>query len=81
MSERQNPEIADTLDMIGQFCPEPVIRTNEAVEALDPGQVLEVLADDPSSRSDIESWARRTGNELVSVDETEGTFRFLIRRR
>ena len=81
MSARQDPEIADTLDMIGQFCPEPVIRTNEAVEALDSGQVLEMLADDPSSKSDIESWAKRTGNELVSVDEIDGTFRFLIRRR
>ncbi len=73
--------VDQTLDMIGQFCPEPVIRANETIESLDPGAVLELLADDPSSRSDIESWARRTGHELVSVDEVEGVYRFLIRRR
>lgn len=72
--------IAETLDMVGLFCPEPVIRTNEAIEALAPGEVLELLADDPSSESDVRSWARRTGHELISVEEDGGVYRFLIRR-
>lgn len=76
--ERQKAAL--TLDMIGYFCPEPVIRTNEAIEEVAVGECLEVLADDPSSRSDITSWAKRTGHELVAVDEEDGSLRFIIRR-
>jgi TusA-related sulfurtransferase len=74
-------KVASSLDMIGQFCPEPVIRTNEAIEELEPGEVLELLADDPSSESDMRSWAKRTGHELLAVEESGGVYRFLIRRR
>ena len=76
----ERPKVALTVDMIGFFCPEPVIRTNEAIEEVGIGECIEVLADDPSSRSDIASWAKRTGHELVAVDEESGSFRFIIRR-
>jgi tRNA 2-thiouridine synthesizing protein A len=76
-----NDRIGASLDMTGYFCPEPVIRANEEIESLAVGELLEVLADDPSSKPDITSWAKRTGHELVSVEEKAGVFRFLIRRR
>jgi len=72
--------IARKLDMTGFFCPEPVVQTSSEIEAVEVGEMLEMLADDPSSRSDMESWSKRTGHELVSVDEEDGVFRFLIRR-
>ena len=72
--------IADTLDMTGYFCPEPVIRVNEAIGDVEVGEVLELLADDPSSEPDIKSWTKRTGQELISIEEDGGIFRFLIRR-
>ena len=72
--------IAETLDMTGYFCPEPVIRVNEAISDVEVGEVLELLADDPSSKPDIKSWTKRTGQELISIEESEGVFRFLIRR-
>ena len=77
----QRPDIAATVDMVGYFCPEPVIRVNEEIERVAVGEVLELLADDPSSESDIASWARRTGHELLSVENDGGVLRFLIRRK
>jgi tRNA 2-thiouridine synthesizing protein A len=44
------------------------------------GQVLEVLADDPASESDIRSWAKHAGQELISIEKVRGGFRFLIKR-
>jgi len=73
-------KVTTSLDMTGYFCPEPVIRTNEEIGNIGVGEVLELLADDPSSRPDITSWAKRTGHELLSVEEDGGVFRFLIRR-
>ena len=80
MTGESEHTIATTLDMMGYFCPEPVIRVNAEISNVEVGEVLELLADDPSSRSDIASWAKRTGHELISTEESDGTFRFLIRR-
>ncbi len=74
------PQPAKTLDCIGLYCPEPVFRTREEISSIPLGQVLEVLADDPASESDMRSWAKHTGQELLSIERVEGGFRFLIRR-
>lgn len=75
------PRPTKTLDCIGLYCPEPVFRTREDISTVQVGQILEVLADDPASESDIRSWAKHAGHELVSAERTDGGFRFLIRRR
>jgi TusA-related sulfurtransferase len=80
MQEDRERIIAESLDMTGYFCPEPVIRVNEAISDIAVGEVLELVADDPSSEPDIASWTKRTGHELISIEKNEGVFRFLIRR-
>lgn len=72
---------AKTLDCIGLYCPEPVFRTREEISTVPVGGILEVLADDPASESDIRSWAKHAGQELLSVEKRDGGFRFLIRRK
>jgi tRNA 2-thiouridine synthesizing protein A len=74
------PRPIRTLDCIGLYCPEPVFRTREEISEVRPGEILEVLADDPASKSDIDSWAKRAGHELLSVEKTDEGYRFLIRR-
>lgn len=74
---------AKLLDTKGLLCPAPVIKTSQAVKQIQVGEILEVLATDPGSKPDLTSWARMTGNELVSMSEDQGTpkvYRFLIRR-
>ena len=80
MTGESGHTVAATLDMTGYFCPEPVIRVNEEIASVEVGEILELLADDPSSKSDIASWAKRTGHDLISTEESDGVFRFLIRR-
>lgn len=82
MSEQgeDSPQPAKTLDCIGLYCPEPVFRTREEISTIPPGQVLEVLADDPASESDIRSWAKHSGHELILVEKLNTGFRFLVRR-
>ena len=63
-----------TLDCTGLFCPEPVFRTRMALDELEPGQTLEVHADDPAAYEDLRRLAERLGQEVVSLkkegDET-----------
>ena len=80
MGNDNNRTITETLDMTGYFCPEPVIRVNEAISGIAVGEVLELLADDPSSEPDINSWTKRTGHELVSIEKNGSVFSFLVRR-
>ena len=80
-NEGADPHPTKTLDCIGLYCPEPVFRTREEISSISPGQILEVLADDPASESDITSWAKHAGQELLLVEKRGTGFRFLIRRK
>ncbi|WP_458189039.1 sulfurtransferase TusA family protein [Haladaptatus sp. NG-WS-4] len=65
-------EITETLDVMGLNCPMPVVKTKQSTDALDVGGVLEVIATDPGSMSDLEGWANSTeGVELVDQFEDE----------
>lgn len=44
------------------------------------GETLEVLATDPGSVKDIGSFCKQTGNALVSTDERDGQYTFVIRK-
>lgn len=69
------------MDCKGLNCPMPVIKTSQAVKALEPGQVLELLATDPGVEPDMKAWTSRTGNELIAIDLQDGVFHVLIRKK
>lgn len=68
------------LDAKGLSCPLPILKTKKAMEALSKDQVLKVVATDAGSKNDMASWAKRTGNEILKVDEGGGTFTFFIKK-
>ncbi|GGL64651.1 sulfurtransferase TusA family protein [Halocalculus aciditolerans] len=62
----------ETLDAKGLNCPMPVVEAKRAVDDLDDGDVLEVVATDPGSVNDVAGWADNTpGVELEAQDEDE----------
>ena len=69
-----------TLDARGLKCPMPVVKTSQEVKKIEVGGILQVLATDPGSIADITAWTKSTGNELLSMDQGDGIFQFLIRR-
>ena len=65
-------DIAETLDVQGQNCPMPVVKTKGTIDDLEADDVLEVLATDPGSMSDIKGWASSTsGVKMLDQIETE----------
>ena len=76
----QEVRIAKTLDVRGMYCPGPVLETSKAIKQINIGEVLEVLATDPAAKPDIEAWARRTGNQIIDVQQQGGVTRILIKR-
>lgn len=55
----------ETLDVRGQLCPIPVIKTQNRVRSLVAGDILEVICTDPGALSDIPAWCRIHGHRLV----------------
>jgi tRNA 2-thiouridine synthesizing protein A len=69
------------LDARGLNCPLPILRTKKALTGMQPGQVLKVLATDPGSVKDFQSFSRQTGHELLSHAEVEKEFTFFMRKK
>ena len=72
--------VSKVVDCVGLFCPEPILRTRLAIDSVEVGRIIEVIADDPSAKSDIKAWAKHTGHEIIRVDEIDGELHFLIKR-
>jgi TusA-related sulfurtransferase len=68
------------IDCTGLFCPMPIVKTREAIRQMAPGELLEMLSDDPASEADMKSWAQITGHHLAGIDRDGGVFRFLVRK-
>jgi tRNA 2-thiouridine synthesizing protein A len=73
-------KVDQTLDAKGLSCPLPILKTKKAVEALAKDQILKVVTTDPGSKNDMASWAKRTGNEILKVEEGSGSFTFYIKK-
>ncbi|MFQ5935071.1 MAG: sulfurtransferase TusA family protein [Acidiferrobacterales bacterium] len=56
-----------TLDARNLLCPLPVIRVQEKVKALSPGDVLEVCCTDPGAQNDIPAWCRIHGHKIIET--------------
>lgn len=76
---QKQPMVDVTLDATGLRCPMPLLKAKLQIGSMTSGQELEVLATDAGSARDIPSWLAHTGHELVSSDEEQGRFRFVIR--
>jgi len=61
-----------TLDTLGLKCPQPVLKVAVKAKELQPGDMLEVMADCESFPKDIEAWCQKTGKTLLFCN-TEGS--------
>ncbi|MES9939462.1 MAG: sulfurtransferase TusA family protein [Candidatus Thiodiazotropha sp. 6PLUC2] len=73
-------ENTHTLDARGLSCPLPILKTKKAISALAAGEILEVIATDPGSVKDLDSFCSQTGNEMITSESSEDGFFFRIRK-
>jgi tRNA 2-thiouridine synthesizing protein A len=67
------------LDARYLLCPMPVIRTQNRIAELAPGDTLEVQATDPGALHDIPAWCRIHGHEVLSVSREAGEVSVTVR--
>ncbi len=58
------------VDACGLQCPGPVLKLKEEMEKIKPGELLQETATDPGFARDVHAWAKMTGNQVVSVEQS-----------
>jgi len=72
--------VKETLDCKGLYCPLPIVKMKKALNGMAEGEVLKVLATDPGSKRDFESWCNKTGNRLLEATEEDGVFTYVVEK-
>ncbi|MEO0106369.1 MAG: sulfurtransferase TusA family protein [candidate division WOR-3 bacterium] len=61
--------ITKTLDARGLSCPMPIVKLSQAIKEMKIGEIIEVVASDPSFVPDVEAWCRKTEQKLLEIKE------------
>ncbi|MDZ7333358.1 MAG: sulfurtransferase TusA family protein [candidate division KSB1 bacterium] len=69
-----------TIDCLGLYCPMPIIKTAEKIKELSPGQILEVISDDPGFVDDMPNWCKMTGHEFLEMQQEGEEYRAYVRK-
>jgi len=69
------------LDVRGVSCPGPILEAKKLLDAMQPGEILRLISSCPGSPSDVRSWTKTTGLELVvALDSARDVHEFFIRK-
>ncbi|WP_439156546.1 sulfurtransferase TusA family protein [Yoonia sp.] len=68
------------LDALGLLCPLPVLKARKRLQALAPGQVLRMLADDPAAIVDVPHFCAEAGHDLLTIEDATDGQVYLIRK-
>lgn len=71
---------ARVVDALGAHCPVPVRLLGRALGRVAPGEVVELLADDPLIEVDLPAWCHARGHPLLQMEAHAGRWRALVRR-
>jgi tRNA 2-thiouridine synthesizing protein A len=69
------------LDIRGVSCPGPIVEAKKLLDAMRPGEILQLISSCPGSPADVRSWTRTTGLELVAaLESARDVHEFFIRK-
>ena len=81
LSEKANYQMDDEITLVdasGLKCPLPVLKARKALQSLTDGDKLRVISTDPASPLDFKHFCNSKGHSLLSVEEKEESFEFVI---
>lgn len=68
------------VDAVGLACPRPVIELAQAIDEIEPGGRVRLLADDVAAKVDVPVWCRMKRHRLESMEEADGAWVFVVRK-
>ena len=70
--------IVHRIDATSLQCPGPIMRLREAVDAISPGESVEISTADGGFAADVASWCKSTSNRLQSLDACDGIYSAVV---
>jgi len=78
MSSVETP--SDVLDVRGEVCPYPDVKSQRKVKRMKSGQILEILIDYPLSAERIPRSMEKMGHQVLSLEKTgESEWKILVK--
>ena len=69
------------LDIRGVLCPGPIVEAKKLLNGMQTGEILKLTSNCPGISSDIEEWAKVTGETILeSIEIAPGEYDFYIRK-
>lgn len=65
---------------VGQMCPMPILMMAKNIKKLEPGEVLEIHADDEGAHADVPAWCEQTGNEFLGKEDAGDYTKFFVKK-
>ena len=81
LSEKANYQMDDEITLVdasGLKCHLQVLKARKALQSLTDGDKLRVISTDPASPLDFKHFCNSKGHSLISVEEKEESFEFVI---
>jgi tRNA 2-thiouridine synthesizing protein A len=77
----QDDDVAAEVDASGMACPLPVIELAKAVDGVEVGAVVRLIATDAAAKVDVPVWCRMQRHRLLAQQEHDaGGMRFDVER-
>ena len=78
---RDGLNVHHELDTCGLFCPEPVMLLHNKIRDMKGGEVVKVIATDPSTQRDIPKFCNFLDHPLLEQGEDDERFVYVIQKR
>ncbi|HIH69698.1 sulfurtransferase TusA family protein [Methermicoccus shengliensis] len=69
----------EELDVRGQVCPYPSLRTRQALMKMAPGKVLKVILDHPPAKDNVRREVDKMGHEFLGIEDNDGEWSLYFR--
>lgn len=80
MTRSVRHQVAVTADARGLACPMPIVRARKAIDTIQVGEVMEVLATDKGAPADFRNWCLQTDQKFLDLKQEDGFFRMTIKK-
>lgn len=69
------------LDVKGLNCPMPLLKAKKALNEMESGEKLRVVATDPGSVKDFAVFSEQSGHKLLETAENSGTYTYVLQKK
>jgi TusA-related sulfurtransferase len=76
----ENVKADATADIVFRMCPMHLLKTQEKMDELKVGEILEILTDYDGALDDLPAWCEKTGNEFLGVEDAGEYYKLYVKK-